>query len=134
MKKNYSEIFTENFSYKVVALIIGLILWFTILGRRDFVYTKNIDLEFRTAPGYTVVTQSVEHLRVRVSGPRASLKKFMDASQAPIPIDLTQKTEGITDVDIPYSKVEIPLGVKILSVRPNVIRLEIGTTESQKGQ
>ena len=135
MKKNWTNYATENFSYKVVALFISLILWLTILGRRDFVLSKNIEIDLITAPGQTVVAQTADQIKVKVSGPRTALKKFIDgAFSQSIAVDLTGRGEGVLDVEIPLNKIEVPMGVKILSVRPSVIRAEVihGTKEERK--
>lgn len=131
MKKTPVDWFTDNLSYKLVALVIALILWFTILGRRDFVYTKNIDLEFQLKPGFTLHTQTSDHVKVRVSGPRSALKNFIEKSTNVLQVDLTYKGAGVTEVDVPVSRIEVPVGVKILSIRPNVIRLEIAEEVSK---
>lgn len=140
MKRKFSNVFTENFSYKVVALFISLILWLTILGRRDFVLSKNIDIELITASGTQVVAQTTDHIKVKVSGPRAALKNFLESgvSQA-ITMDISQRGEGVINVDIPLSKIEVPLGVRILGVRPNQIQAEVvlvkgPSDDKQKGQ
>ncbi|AHZ84428.1 CdaR family protein [Bdellovibrio bacteriovorus] len=126
MRRRWSNVITENFSYKVVALFISLILWLTILGRRDFVLSKNIDIELITAPGTHVVAQTTDHIKVKVSGPRSSLKKFLESSLAQsITLDISQRGEGVVNVDIPLSKIEVPLGVRILGVRPNQIQAEV---------
>lgn len=126
IQKAWIEVIKENFSYKIVALFIALILWLTILGRRDFVFTKIIEVELLTSPQYTVAAQTTDRIRVRVSGPRASLKKFMDSTTNQVLIlDISQRGEGLLDVDIPSNKIEVPHGVKVLSVRPNVIRAEV---------
>ena len=44
----------ENGSYKLVALFISLILWLTILGRREFVVNKEIEVEFTVAQSLVV--------------------------------------------------------------------------------
>jgi hypothetical protein len=140
MKRRWSNVITENFSYKLVALFISLILWLTILGRRDFVLSKNIDLELVTAPGTQVVAQTTDHVKLKVSGPRSALKKFMDSSLAQtLTMDLSQRGEGVLYVDIPLNRIEVPMGVKILGVRPNqiqveVVRLKGSNDEQQKGQ
>ncbi|WP_413570625.1 hypothetical protein ACLWBD_08600 [Bdellovibrio sp. HCB117] len=140
MRRRWSNIVTENFSYKVVALFISLILWLTILGRRDFVLSKNIDVELITAPGTQVVAQTTDHIKVKVSGPRSSLKKFLESSLSQaITLDISQKGEGVVYVDIPLNKIEVPLGVRILGVRPNQIQAEVvpvrgQTNDEQKGQ
>lgn len=126
MRRRWSNVITENFSYKVVALFISLILWLTILGRRDFVLSKNIDIELLTAPGTHVVAQTTDHIKVKVSGPRSSLKKFLESSLAQnITLDISQRGPGVINVDIPVSKIEVPLGVRILGVRPNQIQAEV---------
>jgi len=139
MKSRWSGIVTENFSYKVVALFISLILWLTILGRRDFVLSKDIDIELATAPGTHVVAQTADHIKVKVSGPRSALKKFLESSLSQsITLDISQKGEGVVYVDIPLNKIEVPLGVRILGVRPNQIQAEVvkvkGPNDEQKGQ
>jgi YbbR domain-containing protein len=140
MKRRWSDAVTENFSYKVVALFISLILWLTILGRRDFVLSKNVEVDLITAPGTQVVAQTTDHIKVKVSGPRAALKKFMESSLSQnINLDISQKGEGVVYVDIPLNKIEVPLGVKILGVRPNQIQVEVVRTkdnknDEQKGQ
>lgn len=126
MKRRWTHAITENFSYKVVALFISLILWLTILGRRDFVLSKNIDIELITAPGTQVVAQTTDHIKVKVSGPRSSLKKFLESSLAQnIVLDISSRGEGVVYVDIPMAKIDVPLGVRILGVRPNQIQAEV---------
>nr|BFD59552.1 hypothetical protein CKG001_16590 [Bdellovibrio sp. CKG001] len=140
MRRRWSNMITENFSYKVVALFISLILWLTILGRRDFVLSKNIDVDLVTAPGTHVVAQTTDHIKVKVSGPRSSLKKFLESSLSQnITLDISQRGEGVVNVDIPLSKIEVPLGVRILGVRPNQIQAEVLSIkekprDEQKGQ
>ncbi|MBX3040262.1 MAG: hypothetical protein KF789_06070 [Bdellovibrionaceae bacterium] len=125
LKGSFIGFFTENFSYKVVSLFISLILWTTILGRRDFTYTKVIDLEFNVAAGYSIVARP-EEVRLRVSGTRTALKRFMEQTgDRPMVVDLSARNVGSVEMDVPLSQLDIPTGVKILSVRPALIRAEI---------
>lgn len=117
--------FTENFSYKVVSLFIALILWMTILGRRDFIFVKAMNIEYRAAPGF-VVNSRPESVQVRVSGNRAALRRFMESNaDQNIVIDVSGRGAGVVEVETPLSQIEVPLGIKILSIRPGVIRAEI---------
>lgn len=134
-KKLDSALVTENLGYKAVSFLIAVVLWITILGRRDFVYTKTLDLQLQTGPDKTIVAQTADKVRVRVSGPRASLKKFMENSSAQtLTIDLSDREEGFQDIDIPMQKIEVPIGVKILSVRPNMIRAEVADVKKDQGK
>jgi YbbR domain-containing protein len=125
-KAHWKYVITENLSYKVVALFIAIILWLTIMGRRDLILTKNIEVEFKTASVYRVVGQTADQIRIRLSGPRNSLKEIMDGTRTkPLTIDISDRGEGIFDIDIPINRIDLPPGVKILSVRPNLVRVEV---------
>lgn len=125
-KRLVRDIFLENWSYKLVALFIALMLWLTILGRRDFVLSKNVEVEVLAGAGYVVSTQSVENVRVKVAGPRMALKKFMDSGLSQqVTIDASRSGEGEFEFEIPEKKIDVPFGVKVLSVRPQVVRVSI---------
>lgn len=123
MKTRIQDIVISNLSYKIVSLLIALILWVTILGRRDFSMTKVMDLE--VIPGVQQVAThiSADSIRVKVSGPRTALKKFMDAGMGQIvSIDLSHIPEGDFEVEVPIRQIDVPFGVKVISVRPQKIK------------
>lgn len=116
----------ENGSYKIVALFISLILWLTILGRRDFVFSKNIDLEIQTASALSVIEQSHSFVRVRVTGPRASLKKFMESnSNQAMLLDISSMGEGKIEIPISEKKLDLPLGVRVVSIKPQKVEATV---------
>jgi YbbR domain-containing protein len=114
----------DNFSYKIVALFISLILWLSILNRRDFIVTKNLEVDFVTAENLIVSAQSSAQLKVKVSGAQPLLKKYRESSQI-LALDLSDKNVGFYDIDINSSKLDVPSGIKVIGIRPNTIRVEI---------
>lgn len=107
-------------------MFIAVILWVTIMGRRDLILTRNIEVKFRVAEAHQVVGQTTDEIRLRLSGPRAALKELMDGNKSkPVMIDIAGRGEGVFDIDVPVNRIDIPAGVKILSVRPNLIRVEV---------
>ena len=118
------EIVSDNFSYKLVALIISLILWLSLLNKREFITTKEFDVDIMTAENLVVLGQTSDKLKVKVSGPQPLLKKFVDSSQI-IAFDLSDKPTGFYDLEVTTSKIEVPKGLKVISVRPNTVRVEI---------
>lgn len=126
MQKQVRGIFLENMSYKLISLLIALILWITILGRRDFVVSRKMEVELVTAAGLVVKEQSVDQIKIKVSGPRTALRRFVEngVSQV-VTIDLAQRPEGVFVVDIPRSKVDLPFGVKLLSMTPSNIEVKL---------
>lgn len=120
------EAFTENWSYKLVALFVAMILWITVLGRRDILMTKSIEVDLLVGGNQRVVTQSTEHIKVQVMGPRQQLIKFLENQLSNvISLDLTDYKSGSHEVEINLSKLELPLGVSIVSVKPNKIKAVI---------
>ncbi len=116
--------FLDNLSYKVVSLFVALILWISILGRRDFVTTKEMDVQLVLSPGYMVAGQSHDKLRVKISGAQPVLKKYKDSFKKVV-FDLSDSGEGLVEIDVPNNRIDVPEGVKVLNVKPNVIRVEI---------
>ena len=112
----------DNASYKLVALFISLILWLSILGRRDFVVTKDVEVDFVTGGGYSVSTQSTDKVKIKVSGAQPLLKNFKEKIQTTI-VDLSDKKNGLFEVEMTPAKIEVPNGIKILGVRPSTIRV-----------
>lgn len=126
MKISWKQIVVENFSYKIVALFISLILWVTILGRRDFQVTKTVDLDVVAPIGMVVESQSVEHVKLKVSGPRTALRKFLETGAAPVlTVDLAGADVGVHRVPIPTQKIDLPFGVKLISVRPSEVEVKL---------
>ncbi len=119
--------FTGNLSYKVVSLFIALILWVTVLGRRDFTVTRNLEVDFLVNSGQVLTKQSSEHVKIRVIGPKLALRKFINTEPTQvITLDLSSYTPGTYDVGIPLNKVEVPFGVKAISIQPSQIQVTIG--------
>ncbi len=122
--------FYENGSYKLVALFVTLILWVTILGRRDFVQTKEVDLEF-LLPRHMLIVGNVEKkVLVKVSGPRMALKKFAQ-NPGTITIDLGKSTLGPNKAMITPRNVEVPFGVKVLAITPEEILVNLANADKE---
>lgn len=116
----------DNFAYKTVSLFVALVLWLAILGRRDFVSTKEVELLFTPAKGHMVMSQSADKIKVKISGSQAIIKKNRERFQS-IMIDASSYPSGIHDVDISNQSFDLPPGIRILSVRPNVVKIEISS-------
>lgn len=116
----------DNFAYKTVSLFVALVLWLAILGRRDFVSTKEVELLFTPAKGHMVMSQSADKIKVKISGSQATIKKNRERFQS-IMIDVSGMSDGNHEVDISNQNFDLPAGIRILSVRPNVVNIEISS-------
>lgn len=127
MRRNLKNLFTENLSYKLISLFIALILWITILGRSDSIATRQLEVEVLTSASIVAVSQSVDQVKARVTGPRTALRRFVgNGFSQVVTVNLTDKEPGEYEVDIPRNKLDLPFGVKLLSLQPAklTVRLE----------
>ena len=122
-KKTRLAIF-DNMSYKLVSLFIAFVLWISILGRRDFVATQEVEVNFVPSIGYSVLSQSHDRVKIKISGQQPLMKKYRDKIQI-INVDVTDRTPGLYDMDIMANRFDLPQGLKILNIRPNSIKFEI---------
>ena len=127
--KMLKDLFLNNLSYKIVSLFVALILWISILGRRDFVTTREMEINLIVSADMSIVSQSQDKVRVKLSGSQPVLKKYKDSLRS-IVFDLSDREEGIIDIDIPTSRIDVPSGVRVLSVKPNLIRVEISKNKN----
>ena len=120
----WQDLVFENGSYKLVALFVTLILWVTILGRRDFMLSKDVDVDF-LLPKNLIIAESIDRrVSVKVSGPRIAIKKFAQ-NPGTITLDLTRAHIGSNRVVITSRNVEVPFGVKVISVTPDIISVSL---------
>ncbi len=126
MKRKISLFFSENLSYKLISLFIALILWITILGRSDSISTRQVEVEVITSPGIVVASQSAEKIKIRVSGPRTALRRFVENGLSQVvTLDLSANREGLYQTHIPREKVDLPFGVRLLSISPEMIDIKL---------
>ena len=128
-KTKWLSLIFDNGSYKLVALFVTVILWVTILGRRDFTLTKDFDVSIAVPAPYAVLEQSEKIVQVKVSGSRIALKKFASQPNT-LDIELLQAQDGYRNVPIPIESLDLPLGVKLLAITPAKVQIHVGRTES----
>ena len=75
----FRSLFTEHLSYKVLSFFIALLLWFVVFNRKDFIVTKDIEVQFVLGPSQTLMTQTADRIRIRLSGPRSLIKAFIES-------------------------------------------------------
>jgi len=124
--RGLKDLFTENLSFKFVSLVIALILWVSILGRRDYIITKVLEVDFVTAAETQVIWQTADRIKVKVSGPRSALRKFMEGGFSSIlTVDLSSKAAGKHLIALDSERFDIPFGSKLVGVQPREIEVEL---------
>jgi len=123
---------TENAGFKLVALGVTLTLWMTILGRRAVVHVRDSEVQIVVPAAYRVVRQSDRTVQVRVSGSRISLRKFLGLPSI-LEVEADKVQVGKRYVTIPAESIELPFGVRLVSIQPSRIQIEVTRAEGSHG-
>lgn len=109
---------TDNFSYKFVALGVALILWMSMLGRRDSTLVREFELQVLHAQGIDLESQSHKFVRVEVAGPRVALKKINNMDPVFV-VDLSSAKPGRQVVKLSPEGLNLPIGSRVIHLEPN---------------
>jgi YbbR domain-containing protein len=132
MKELFRDWIYDNGSYKLVALFITLILWVSVLGRKETTVSKEIPLRFITSTESIVTNSSAKSVRFELTGSRRSLGRFLSDKHEPISVDLSGRSTGRLIVTVPEDSVRLPFGVKVLSINPASIVVDIDELTKKK--
>lgn len=118
---------SENLSYKFVALGVALILWMSMLGRKDSTLIKEFELQVLLGPNLELITPVPPAVKVEVAGARVALKKINQMNQV-FTVDLTAAKPGRQVVALSREGLNLPIGARVLSLEPREIIVQIKAT------
>lgn len=103
-------------------------LWFVVFNRKEFIVSWDLQVQTVLSPDQVLVSQTTEKIRLRLSGPRSLVKSYREnTTSRNLKIDLSKRGEGVFEIDVSGNMIDVPRGVKVLSVRPNLLRVEIAS-------
>ncbi len=108
---------TDNMSYKFVALGVAMVLWMSMLGRKDSTLMKEFELQVLLPPKVELQTQIPQIVKVEVGGPRVALKKINQMNPV-FTIDLTSARPGRQVVELSKDGLNLPIGARVMSIEP----------------
>lgn len=110
--------YSDNLSYKFVAFGVAVILWMSMLGRKDSTLMKDFELQVIMAPSLEMETQVPQLVRVEVAGPRVALKKINQMSPV-FTVDLANARPGRQLIKLSREGLNLPIGARILTLDPS---------------
>lgn len=119
-----AELFSQNSIYKIVSLLVAMVIWGTTLSeKKDAILVRDMEVEFLLRSDQ-VIRPVDSHIQIKVSGPKAALRRLSQTSRS-ITVNLYQEPAGSREVEISSRMLELPGNVRLLSVRPNRIKVDI---------
>ncbi len=123
---------TDNLSYKFVALGVAVILWMSMLGRKDATVVKDFEVQVQLSPGLELVSQVPQFVKVEVVGPRVAIKKMNQMNPVYI-IDLQSAGQGRQAVQLSREGLNLPVGARVLSIYPAEVTVQIRAVKPSTG-
>jgi YbbR domain-containing protein len=121
-----------NGLYKGVALVVALAIWATTLqSRKDALVTRNVGVEIALSPKQKMVNKVNRTVTVKLAGPRAVIKKL---NHEPLIVskNILNLQAGLNRVTINAEDLNIPKGIKVISITPNEIDLDIKEVDNNE--
>lgn len=108
---------SDNLSYKFVALGVALILWISMLGRKDSTLTREFELQLMLGPNIEAESKPPQIVRVEFAGPRVALKKINNMNPV-YTVDLSAANPGRQVVQLSPDGLNLPIGSRVISIEP----------------
>ena len=122
---------TDNLSYKFVALGVAIILWMSMLGRKDSTMMKDFELQVLLPPNLEMETQIPQLVKIEIAGPRVALKKINQMSPV-FTVDLTSSRSGRQLVQLNREGLNLPIGARVISIDPAEFPVVLRTSHNNE--
>lgn len=122
----------ENLSYKFVALGVALILWMSMLGRRDATLVRDFNMQVILGPNMELTTPAPEYIKVEIAGARVALKKINQINPF-FTVDLTNARPGKQRIQLNKDGLTLPIGTHVVSIEPSELTVELRTVTEEPG-
>ena len=107
-----------------LAMVISLMLWFSLLGGKKELVEKNASLKFIVPKGWVITDTSVTDVKFLVAGAGPFLKD-LEEKDLEIPIEIKEPTEGPFEIKLTNKILKSQLGFKTVTVTPESVTVKI---------
>jgi YbbR domain-containing protein len=126
-------VLTDNLSYKFVALGVAIILWASMMGRKDSTLVKDFELQVLLPPNMEMETSIPQLVKVEVVGPRVALKKINQMSPV-FTVDLSTAKSGRQVIQLSREGLSLPIGARVLSIEPREFMVVLQSTKGAEAR
>lgn len=117
----------ENLGLKGIAFFVALIIWMAAFWMQKTEIYKEVALEVSAAKPMIIVGELPPRIVFRLVGPTSLLKSIARQKEDPYHILVNESRPGIYTYRFNSENWNVPFGVKVLSVTPSTIRVEVAS-------
>ncbi|HEX8173930.1 MAG TPA: CdaR family protein [Pyrinomonadaceae bacterium] len=120
------EIFLEDWTLKLVALLISLGLWFAITGQRTptTIRLRNVQLDFQLPNDMEISNDPRRDIDITVSGSSDALEN-LNRRELVARVDVSRYRPGDRVVQLTSKIIDLPPGIKVVKIEPNTVPLRL---------
>ncbi|HEY8559524.1 MAG TPA: CdaR family protein [Pyrinomonadaceae bacterium] len=124
----FRKVFLEDWTMKLVALVITLGLWLGVTGLRTPTSSnfRSIPLNLRVANDLEVTNSPVSEVDIKISGDKSKINQI-NKEDLMVSLDLSdvQPGERVVSITPQNVSVELPAGVKLDGISPSIIPIKL---------
>jgi YbbR domain-containing protein len=133
------EALFDNLGAKLMALVMAMALWLYATGRHTGELNGTVSIEVLYPPGYTLLSQSVTEVNVRLKGPKNSIDYISDlmrdrkvVARCGITVEGGEKKDIVEETLVLDKKsLSLPPEIKVESISPNRVKLAMSRLEKK---
>ena len=134
MQAKITGLITNNWSLKVLALLVGLVLWLSVVGQENTEMSVRIPLELRNIPGGMMVGNDVPtDIDLRLFGYQRRIRMASTQYLAKT-LNLDNLTEGEHFFILRPEDFNLPNGVEVIRVSPSTVQINLVRTTTREVQ
>jgi YbbR domain-containing protein len=134
------EIFTGNILTKLMALVMAIALWFYAINRHTGDLVEIVNLTVSVPDGIAILEQGTEKITIHIRGPQNIIDNLKDMikegkTQATYMIRESEnkiETEEKRTILISREHLNLPNGVKLISIYPDKVDLLLGKLQKKR--
>jgi YbbR domain-containing protein len=123
----------RTWGLRLLALAIAGAMWYSVsLAGRETLTERLVEasVSYNRPRGF-VVLDPVQSVNVRLRGSRKKVRA-LNPYQVNVQVELTQSQKGTVTVSLGPEDVQVPEGFEVVSIEPNVIRVELDREVTQR--
>jgi YbbR domain-containing protein len=117
-------IFVRNFHLKSIALLLTLALYLWVGEDRETQVIATAPIQISVPEDQILLKPNIDKVKVTLRGRWSSLNRFDQEEMKPVVVTLSKSDDGEL-VPITPESVQIPPGLRVVSIEPSFIRVEM---------
>lgn len=125
------DIFVRNFHLKAIALLLTFALYLWVGEDRETQIIATAPLQFSVPENQMLLEPEVDQAKVTLRGRWSTLNEFDQTDLRSIVVELSKSDDGRL-VPIEPESVQVPPGLRVVSIEPSFVRVDLEETVSRE--